>query len=79
MGPADGSDRLPDAARPAGRRFRVDAETFGIGAVLAAVGIRCATTLVTTGIWAGIIVTLVGLLTGVGRSIATACSVARST
>jgi hypothetical protein len=65
MGPADRSERPPDAAR--GRRgFRLDAETFGIGALLAAVGICCATTLAVTGLGAGIIVTVVGVLAGLG-------------
>ena len=63
MGPADRSERPPDATHGR-RRFRLHAETVGIGAVLAAVGICCATTLAVTGLGAGIIATVVGFLVG---------------
>ncbi|MDA8202345.1 MAG: hypothetical protein M0Z49_06245 [Chloroflexi bacterium] len=66
MDPADTSHRPANAGGPARPRLRLDADTLGIGAVLAALGICCVTTLAATGVGAGIMLTLVGLLTGFG-------------
>jgi uncharacterized membrane protein len=63
MGPADRSERPQDAARRH-QRVRIDAETIGIGALLAAVGICCITTLAATGLGAVAILTVAGHLAG---------------
>jgi hypothetical protein len=64
MGPADRSERRQGAAHKP--RFRIDTETIGIGAVLAALGICCITTLAASGLGAVAVITVAGYLAGLG-------------
>ena len=65
MGAPDRSERQQGAARRQ-PRFRIGAETIGIGALLAAVGICCISTLAATGLGAMAIGIGAGYLAGLG-------------